>query len=342
MLELNESTSLYENEDEYRVEIKIKNNLLYNKIMSNYKSIKKFCEINCIDSTYIYNLLNFKQPLYNKDGTLKAILVKLQNIFNCTLAEIIPENYESHIQNKFIKTVSFDELSQLSNDYIAPLLTYTPEEDLMETEQLNFFINKLAPKEKDIINDIFYNNLSVQEVAIKHNVTRTLINFYKKRALYKLRLFCVREKNKDKIPSPTIFFSKCNDFINNIAKENNCTIYTNNYGESGFFRFFEYHKKDPYNILQRYFHIDINDEFYVYDNEKAKKRRTKININDEKYIYFKLFKVAISEVFVTHKQVFIDNNTIKVHESEFTSDLFDYVAITYHYYLSNEMKKRRN
>ena len=51
---------------------------------------------------------------------------------------------------------------------------------------------------------------------------------------------------------------------------------------------------------------------------------------------------AISEVFVTHKQVFIDNNTIKVHESEFTSDLFDYVAITYHHYLSNEMKKRRN
>ena len=124
---------------EYRMEIKVKNNLLYKKIYDIYGSVSTFCDTFNISEGTIRQFLNFKCELYNKHtGELKDSVKKLLNIFKCPLNELFPENYKAVKTNKHVKEVSQQEIEAISMQ--SPemnLLSYSIDAEVERNELRN-------------------------------------------------------------------------------------------------------------------------------------------------------------------------------------------------------------
>lgn len=147
---------MLEFDKEYRVELRVKNNLLYKKIYDNYGTIKNFSDTVGISIQVIRDFLNFKCDLYNRrGGELKNSVKKLMNIFKCPLNELFPENYKVIETNKYIKEVSQQEIELISmQSSEMNLLTYSFDSEIEQIDlrnKIEKLINTLSPREAEII-----------------------------------------------------------------------------------------------------------------------------------------------------------------------------------------------
>jgi hypothetical protein len=75
---------------EFLLHTRVKNNLLYEKIFSNYESVAEFCRLNNLHNTEVGKLLNLKVPVYTKRG-LSPTVLRLVEVFNCPIEDLFPE-----------------------------------------------------------------------------------------------------------------------------------------------------------------------------------------------------------------------------------------------------------
>lgn len=168
---------MLEFDKEYRVELRVKNNLLYKKIYDNYGTIKNFSDTVGISIQVIRDFLNFKCDLYNRrDGELKNSVKKLMDIFKCSLNELFPENYKVVETNKYIKEVSQQEIELISmQSSEMNMLTYSLDSELEQIDlrnKIEKLINTLSPREAEIIRLRYFNNYTLTETAKEVGISK--------------------------------------------------------------------------------------------------------------------------------------------------------------------------
>lgn len=179
------------NTKEYRMEIKVKNNLLYKKIYDTYGSVKNFCEANGISTAIVIQFLNFKYELYNKrNGELKDSVKKLLDIFKCPLNELFPENYKVVETNKHIREVSQQEIEAISmQSPELQLLTYDIDSELEQTDLRNNIekiLSTLLPIESEVIRLRYLDGYTLEEAGKRIGISRTRVDQIAKKAIRKM------------------------------------------------------------------------------------------------------------------------------------------------------------
>lgn len=179
------------NTKEYRMEIKVKNNLLYKKIYDTYGSVKKFCEVTGISIPVVIQFLNFKRELYNKrNGELKDSVKKLLDIFKCPLNELFPENYKVIETNKHVREVSQQEIEAISmQSPELQLLTYDINSEIEQTDLRNNIekiLSTLLPIESEVIRLRYLDGYTLEETGKRIGISRTRVDQIAKKAIRKM------------------------------------------------------------------------------------------------------------------------------------------------------------
>lgn len=176
---------------EYRMEIKVKNNLLYKKIYDTYGSVSVFCNAVGISEQMVRQFLNFKCELYNKrTGELKDSVKKLLNIFRCPLNELFPENYKAVETNKHVKEISQQEIEAISMQ--SPemnLLSYSIDAEVERNELRNRIekvLDTLRPREAEIIRLRYLDGYTLEETGKRMNTSGANIDQIVKKAIRKM------------------------------------------------------------------------------------------------------------------------------------------------------------
>jgi len=183
-----------------RLEIKIKNNLLYKKIMERYKSINDFAFSNNLHPSSVGTLLNFKRSpimknkkrLGNVDGTggmyrWISTAIKLSNCLSCLPEDIFPDHliearknyYELEIESaKLVRNTE----PKLLDDYIF-------EKD--KKEVLLKVLSTLTPRERKILRMRFGldgdGEKILPEIAKSFDITTVRVRQIEANAFRKLR-----------------------------------------------------------------------------------------------------------------------------------------------------------
>lgn len=176
---------------EYRMEIKVKNNLLYKKIYDNYGSIINFSKATGISTYMIMGFLNFKYALYNKrDGELKNSVKKLMDIFKCPLNELFPENYKVIETNRHIKEISQQEIEMISmqNPEIN-MLTYSIDSEVEQSElrdRIEKVLGTIRAREAEVIRLRYLDGYTLEEVGKRLGTSKARVGQIAKKALRKM------------------------------------------------------------------------------------------------------------------------------------------------------------
>ena len=189
-------------DNEYLLDMRIKNNVLYQRIMSECDSIREFAKKYNVRSDTLCKLLNFKQPIYDSREWLKGKIVPvvsdLLKKLNCKLHDIIPEDYEVKDTNHFFKEIDAITMSQLSYDDQQSLLTDYTLEDIGIKENMKRDISSaltyLTPREERVIRDYYFFGKTYREIALELNTTHQRAKQIADKALHKLRFPPYNEK----------------------------------------------------------------------------------------------------------------------------------------------------
>lgn len=182
--------------DEYRLEIKVKNNLLYTKIMEyGYASIPQFCEIEKVPYHLIMSLLNMtKSPLDSKGEMRKSVVAMCEKL-NWLPEEIFTQNQiDLELEtNKFTKTVQEAEMRYLIENAEPQVLI----EELIDKErafdELEEQLKTLTPREEKVLRmrfglDPYIKSHTLEETGKQMGNHRERIRQIEAKALRKLRL----------------------------------------------------------------------------------------------------------------------------------------------------------
>ena len=182
-------------DNEYLLDMRIKNNVLYQRIMSECNSITEFANKYNVRADTLCKLLNFKQPIYDSrkglNGKFVPVISDLLKKLDCELYDIIPEDYEVKESNHFFKEIDAITMSQLSYDDQQSLLTdYTTEDLCVQNElkrDLNEILQTLNPREERAVKDYYYMDKTYDEIGSELGITRERARQIIEKGLYKLR-----------------------------------------------------------------------------------------------------------------------------------------------------------
>ena len=78
---------------EYRVEVKVKNNLLLDKIeKAGYKSISEFCREIGVSNSYFGRFINMQRSIYDTRGNIRPSILKISEYLKCLPEELFTAN----------------------------------------------------------------------------------------------------------------------------------------------------------------------------------------------------------------------------------------------------------
>lgn len=124
----------------YRVELKIKNNLIVSRIYDmGFDSIIEFCQYYKLQSTQVYELINLKtlpKRAYKRKGeiTWRNIVIKLAEIFKCTEEDLFSDNQLISTLDNNKYAFELDETAMMDY-YLEHHNTQTPEQLLLLKEK---------------------------------------------------------------------------------------------------------------------------------------------------------------------------------------------------------------
>lgn len=178
---------------DYRVEVRVKNNLLYDAIVGEYGSIKKFCEIFKFSQCYIGELINMKiRSIYKeRSNELTDTVKRLCDVLGKSVGELFPTQYYLE-KNKVVLERNKEELVSLES---CPEVLCLPAEDCTFDKvnnaelkrALDDVLDTLSPKEEEVIRLRHYEEESYDRIANKFGVCKERIRQIERKALSKLR-----------------------------------------------------------------------------------------------------------------------------------------------------------
>lgn len=147
-----------------RIDLKIRNNVLYQLIFTNYKSVSDFCKSHGLHGSVVGDMLNLKKSsvFRSNGGEYKKCSHDIASIFKMLPEDIFPKDIYNVLDNKSFVTINMDELelpcsTTKENDPIAQLeynnlrdninkaLSAIPERE-REAIIMHFGLNDSAPQ----------------------------------------------------------------------------------------------------------------------------------------------------------------------------------------------------
>jgi len=185
---------------EARIELKIKNNILYTEIMRRAPNVSQFCKKYGFYATTIGDLLNLKETPWSsrlrKDGWSGWGMTpkRLSQLFGRLPEDLFPAGLYGLEKTEAIMEVSID---RLSLNHASALMIESPEDQYIRKEaleEIHQLITKLRPREHEVICDRFGIDefedskevLTLEDCAIKFNVTKERVRQIEKRAVRRL------------------------------------------------------------------------------------------------------------------------------------------------------------
>lgn len=176
---------------EYRVEIRIKNNMLYKEIIENYGTIVGFCRKTGFTYSCLSKYLNMHgHTIYGRNNKLLPNVEKLCKLLNKSPGELFPEQYYLP-KNTAVIEANKEEMVSLT--YCQEALAIANETDAMDEimqndlkRTLNHVLATLSPREEYIIRALS-DGMSRTELSEYYKVSKTRIAQIEQKALKKLR-----------------------------------------------------------------------------------------------------------------------------------------------------------
>ncbi|MDE1868198.1 MAG: hypothetical protein KGI08_10885 [Thaumarchaeota archaeon] len=179
---------------EYRLEIKVKNNLIMSKIESlGFDTIAAFCRKHGFRQGCLGDLVNMKMNPINKEGKFFDWIYRLCDVFACSIEDLFTEDQLQTIleTNRFIAKVSKAEMQFMLNQTKKQLSC--EEQYVLEKlpQDVAGLLDTLTPREKRIIQMRFgldgEKAKTAREVAQEFDVSPVRIQQIEGKALRKLR-----------------------------------------------------------------------------------------------------------------------------------------------------------
>jgi RNA polymerase sigma factor (sigma-70 family) len=177
---------------EYRLEVKIKNNLIMDKIeKAGYKSVNDFCYSNNLAPSVIGNYINLKRNPISPAGEYRKAVQDLAEKLNCSPDELFTEEQKYNFLKENKKTILVNEAEvkfALENLNSKDPITY------LETEQrddlLHQSLSELTDREQKVITMLYgLDGLparTLTEVGKEFDVTTERVRQIHQKALRKL------------------------------------------------------------------------------------------------------------------------------------------------------------
>lgn len=166
--------------NEYRLQIKVKNNLILKKIEElGYATVGEFCTNNGMQASVLYDLINFKESPLRKDGTVRVECQKLLDALDCLLQDIFTDD---QIFGSLKASYNIELSKEDAQVYLQNINDATPllENEMAEENFKEKFRNKikliLKPREHRIIQKWFGIELcdrrfTLEEIAETEDIT---------------------------------------------------------------------------------------------------------------------------------------------------------------------------
>lgn len=139
---------------EYRVEVKIRNNLILDRIEEcGFKTVGEFCANHKVSTALIYGLVNMKEPIFRKTGDPTTGVQQLCDIFCCSIEDIFTPQQICTQLNTNKKTYKLQEAELnyfIENNQEIKSLEEMVDDDL-KNNHIHEAIDKLTPIEKRVI-----------------------------------------------------------------------------------------------------------------------------------------------------------------------------------------------
>ncbi len=180
---------------EYRMEIKVKNNLIFSKINQlGFNSVHPFCEHYELSYNKINELLNLKISPLGANGKFRPSVIKLCDALNCLPEELFTQNQlDLELEtNKFTKTVSEAEMRFVLDSQQPELLI----EEIIDNDripsEIERMLDTLTPREKKVIQarfglGVYETSSTLSECGEMFDASRERIRQIEAKALRKLR-----------------------------------------------------------------------------------------------------------------------------------------------------------
>lgn len=181
---------------EYKIDIRVKNNLIYQKILqTGCKSIAEFCRKNKLSQRAVGDVIRMQTPVTTLDGMWSEIVKELCDVLSCEPEDIITEEQKQIVENRKLEIYADAQqvMSLTNNSEKVASLEYIDEEIDETTINKELFeqLNTLTPREKEILEMRFglggEGDSTLEDCAKKFGVNRERIRQLEARALRKLR-----------------------------------------------------------------------------------------------------------------------------------------------------------
>jgi RNA polymerase sigma factor (sigma-70 family) len=181
--------------NEYRLEVKVKNNLIYKKIIDlGYLSPYDFCKKTKFSYSWLCDLINLKISPLSDDGQFAHQVDKLADLLNCLPENLFTSNqlYTCLETNSFVREIDEAEMQfALENNYNQLSLEKLVDEPI-KNKAIEDILDTLTPREKKIIQMRFglgeYSKThTLQECSEIFYCSRDRIRQIEAKALRKLR-----------------------------------------------------------------------------------------------------------------------------------------------------------
>lgn len=180
--------------DEYRLDIKVRNNLILTKITQlGFKSTRSFCEHYKIPYGTFCKLINLKMSPLATGGKYRPSVITICEVINCLPEELFSQNQlDLELEtNQFTKTVNEAEMMfTLQNQTVQLSLEEMVDNDRIPSE-IEKALDTLTPREKKILSLRFgldgNEAHTLEQCANQFDVNRERIRQIEAKALIKLR-----------------------------------------------------------------------------------------------------------------------------------------------------------
>jgi RNA polymerase sigma factor (sigma-70 family) len=180
---------------DFRVEVKIKNNKLLEKIeAAGFTSVAQFAKAHNISLSRIYKLVSMKDTALGYGGKLRPLTLKLSKIFQCLPEDIFPEAQitQKLTNNRQFFTANESELVNLTASLRS--VSVSPERALILSDAqdvVKSMVAELTPREQMVL-DMRYGltdggEKTLDEIAKVMGFTRERIRQLEQNALRKMK-----------------------------------------------------------------------------------------------------------------------------------------------------------
>lgn len=142
---------------DYRIEVKVRNNLLLEKIeKAGYDTVAAFCQASGMKSTTVYAFINLKvAPIHAYNGNFSASFLKIMDFLGCFPEDIFPKAQmkEAMKVNRLSSKVNIEDVKNLTTSMRSMALP--PEQKMLLDEarsSLSEMMGQLTPREHRVLN----------------------------------------------------------------------------------------------------------------------------------------------------------------------------------------------